>query len=165
MITNDQFETLFNDLFLASEHTKLINGVRIGASEPLYTPAQGQDPAQIIYAHGFITSAFHEVAHWCYAGVDRRQRIDYGYWYAGEYRDQSAQDDFERVELVPQAYEYLLCQAAQHPFQVSLDNFNHEVMLDRDGFEARVKSMAANKQKTGLSPRLNLLLNALQPIN
>ena len=156
-----KFENIFHDLFLKTENTILVNGLANGYSEPIYLPAHNGSPAQIVYANGFVTSALHEVAHWCHAGFERRQQVDYGYWYAGDERTQLEQAKFEQVELVPQAYEYLLSQAVGLNFSPSLDNFNVEITLDRELFFEKIKYTAKAKYITGLSPRLNLLLNEL----
>ena len=161
MITNIEFEKLFNCLFHKSENTVLINGLGVGESEPIYVPANHSEPAKIIYAHGFLSSALHEVAHWCYAGPERRKQVDYGYWYAGEQRSQQEQHLFEQVELVPQAYEYVLSRACGLEFKVSLDNFNPDVKLDREGFNKKVLLTAQQKKLEGLSARLQMILHAL----
>ncbi len=67
----------FNDTFLASHHTAM----RGGAAEPLYLPAVGATPAQIVFTYDYPASALHEAAHWCLAGEQRRTQRDYGYWY------------------------------------------------------------------------------------
>lgn len=157
----ETFQTIFNTLFFKSLNTRLVNGLDIGVEEPVYLPATSSAPAQIIFAHGFLSSALHEVAHWCYAGPERRQLPDYGYWYAGDNRTAVQQEAFEQVELIPQAYELLLSRACGHEFKVSLDNFNHQVPLDRDGFFEKVQHMAALKLKLGVSHRLQMLLAAL----
>ena len=164
MISVSQFKRLFNDLFLEAENTLLVDGAAIGELEPVYRPATDTSPAQIIFAHGFLTSALHETAHWCYAGPQRRQLEDYGYWYAGDDRDAQQQRDFEQVEVIPQAYELLLSEACGVSFQVSLDNFNPAVELDRDAFTLKVKAMAEEKVKKGLSLRLLVLLNACKKV-
>ena len=48
--------------------------------------------------------------HWCLAGTRRRQRVDYGYWYAPEGRDEAQQAAFFAVEAAPQALESLFCE-------------------------------------------------------
>lgn len=156
-----KFEKIFNDLFLQSLKTQLVNGLDIGITEPLYTPVTASSHARIIYAHGFLSSALHEVAHWCYAGRERRLLEDYGYWYAGEMRNQQEQNAFEQVELIPQTYELILSEACGLDFQVSLDNFNPKVQLDREAFYQQVISMAQQKKNNGLPDRLQLLVDAL----
>jgi elongation factor P hydroxylase len=161
MITNIEFELLFNALFFKSDNTLLVNGLDVGELEPLFLPAMGDTPARIIYAHGFLSSALHEVAHWCFAGAERRKLVDYGYWYSGDERDQKEQHLFEQVELVPQAYESLLSESCGLQFKVSLDNFNPAVALDREQFTQKVLETAQYKLKYGASPRLQRLLKAL----
>lgn len=160
-LTLHEFETIFHQLFFASENTQLVNGMLVGANEPLYTPASNCSPAKIIYANGFLQSALHETAHWCHAGLNRRQKIDYGYWYVGDSRNQQQQVNFEKVELIPQAYELLLSQACGIEFQVSLDNFNSDVFLDRDGFFQKVILAAEQALLNGLPQRLNRLYHEI----
>ena len=156
-----EFEAVFHGLFRKSENTELVNGLLSGKNEPLYIPADRTTPAKIVYANGFLQSALHETAHWCHAGVQRRQMIDYGYWYVGDSRDQEQQNHFEKVELIPQAYELLLSQVCGVEFQVSLDNFNPNVVLNREHFTDQVQQMASQKLNEDMSPRLRLLLQHL----
>ena len=163
-ITADQLVEIFNQLFRDSENTVLVDGQKIGELEPLYVPATETEPAKIIFAHGFVTSACHEIAHWCYAGKARRKLVDYGYWYAGDDRNQEQQDTFEKVEVIPQAYELILSKACGIPFKVSLDNFNPDVQLDRDAFTKKVEAMAEKKEREGMSERLRVLVKAVSTL-
>lgn len=104
--------------------------------EPEYLPANDQQPAQILFAHGFFASALHEISHWCIAGAERRRLPDLGYWYAPDGRNREQQQLFEQVEVKPQALEWLLTVACDRKFRVSLDNLNGdagngEVFKDR----------------------------------
>ncbi len=113
-----RLETLFNRCFATTCRTVLCGG----ADEPLYTPASAQGPARISYREDFVSSALHEVAHWCIAGRTRRRRVDYGYWYAPDGRSRAQQVAFERVEARPQALEWVFAQSCAAPFSLSLDN-------------------------------------------
>ena len=95
-----------------------------GGEEPLYLPSSDPDraPHRIVYREDYFASALHEVAHWCLAGVARRDREDYGYWYAPDGRDAQAQVEFERVEARPQALEWIFSDACGFPFELSADN-------------------------------------------
>lgn len=110
---------LFNDLFAGDLNTRLIGG----ALEPLYQPS---DPLcsfhRIFFTRDYFASALHEVAHWCVAGPARRLRVDYGYWYEPDGRSAEQQSLFERVEVKPQALEWIFAKAAGQPFRVSADN-------------------------------------------
>ncbi len=53
----------------------------------------------------FYASALHEIAHWCIAGENRCQQVDYGYWYEPNGRSEERQFEFEKVEVKPQALE------------------------------------------------------------
>lgn len=80
---------------------------------------------------------------------------------AGDDRNQELQDTFEKVEVIPQAYELILSKACGIPFKVSLDNFNPDVQLDRDAFTKKVEAMAEKKEREGMSERLRLLVEAV----
>lgn len=106
-----------------------------GASEPLYRPGE---PAVIYFRDDYVSSALHEIAHWCIAGPARRQQEDYGYWYSGN-RDETEQRAFECAESRPQALEWIMSEAAGIQFRVSFDNFD-ELTLDIDGFRNKVRA-------------------------
>lgn len=110
---------LFNGLFQARYNTVLV----AGDGEPEYLPAGSHQPHhRIVFAHGFFASALHEIGHWCVAGPERRLKEDYGYWYKPDGRTAEEQAEFERVEVRPQAYEWIFATAAGHPFHFSADN-------------------------------------------
>jgi len=114
-----QLVQLFNQTFVATQATCLLSG----GDEPVYQPAS--DPGElhrIIFTRDYFASALHEVAHWCLAGPERRRQLDYGYWYAPDGRSASQQIEFERVEIKPQALEWLFSEAAGWRFRVSADN-------------------------------------------
>lgn len=114
---------LFNQCFEKSHNTRLI----CGEEEPIYLPADETcDYHRVAFAHGFFSSALHECAHWLLAGQARRQQVDYGYWYMPDGRTAEQQLEFQRVEIKPQALEWILSLAARHPFHFSSDNLNGE---------------------------------------
>ncbi|MFN2287749.1 MAG: elongation factor P hydroxylase [Chromatocurvus sp.] len=117
-----RLESLFNRCFARSCHTVL----RGGADEPVYTPAADGVPARIAYREDFVSSALHEVAHWCIAGKARLQQVDYGYWYAPDGRSPEEQLAFERAEARPQALEWLFAQSCGVAFSLSFDNLSGE---------------------------------------
>ena len=125
----EQICDTFNRCF-AQSHTKLVGG----ACEPFYEP--GTREARVYFREDYASSALHEIAHWCIAGADRRQKHDYGYWYSDE-RDLEQQRRFETVEVKPQALEWIFSEAAGLDFRVSCDNFD-ESTLDKSGFSAGV---------------------------
>lgn len=101
--------TIFNDTFLDQFNTKL----ELGGDEPIYLPADDEHPHhRIIFARGFYASALHEISHWCVAGPERRLLEDFGYWYEPDGRTAEVQAEFEKVEVRPQAYEWILAQSA-----------------------------------------------------
>ncbi|WP_367606621.1 elongation factor P hydroxylase [Legionella sp. W05-934-2] len=112
---------IFHACFFKSHNTKLVRG----GSEPIYLPADNQRPYHAIYfAHGYFSSALHEVSHWLIAGDKRRQLEDFGYWYVPDGRSESEQTLFEQVEAKPQALEWILSRACGYRFQISVDNLN-----------------------------------------
>ena len=124
---------LFEQTFYARHNTLLVKG----DDEPIYLPASEQCSFhQIVFAHGYFSSALHEVAHWCLAGPARRLLEDFGYWYLPDGRSAEQQKSFEQVEIKPQAIEWAFCVAANKKFHVSADNLN--------GAEADTVSFKAN---------------------
>lgn len=97
--------------------------LRGGGEEPLYLPASAADDwACIRFTRDYFSSALHEIAHWCVAGEARRKQVDYGYWYAPDGRNEEQQKRFEKVEVVPQALEWIFSVASGTKFRISSDN-------------------------------------------
>ncbi len=109
---------LFEHCFFAEFNTRLEGGV----DEPLYMPVMPDYPARIFFTRDYFASALHEVAHWCVAGAARRLLPDYGYWYAPDGRSTEQQVEFEKVEVKPQALEWIFSAACDARFRVSADN-------------------------------------------
>lgn len=113
--------TLFNQCFESSLRTRLVPG----AEEPLYQPAQDASDVHRIYStRDYFASALHEISHWCIAGEARRLLVDFGYWYEPDGRDAEQQAEFERVEVKPQALEWLFSRCCGFPFKLSVDNLH-----------------------------------------
>ena len=140
------------DRCFARFHTTLVGG----ASEPLYEP--NPNKARIYFREDYASSALHEAAHWCIAGADRRQKLDYGYWYVGE-RGLGDQRNFEAVEVKPQGLEWIFSVAAGVNFRVSCDNFD-QTMVDERAFSARVQ-FEAFSWLSGLPPRAEQFVRSL----
>lgn len=150
--------TLFNTLFRNSLGTMLVKG----SGEPEYLPADGEgNCARIIFAHGFFASALHEISHWCIAGAERRQQVDYGYWYCPDGRSVAQQQAFEQVEVKPQALEWLFTIACGRRFHISVDNLDGGGAVDADGFRQRVQQQARRYLDRGLPQRAARFLDAL----
>lgn len=114
----DEIITLFNDLYGARENTWLTRA----EDDPCYLPGRGGQPRNLIcFAHGFYTSALHEIAHWLLAGPDRRRLVDYGYWYQPGERSDAVRSRFFAVEKNNQSLEWFLTVAAGIRFFVSVD--------------------------------------------
>ena len=148
---------LFADCFAEKYNTRLVKG----RDEPIYLPAHAGCPYHaVVFAHGYFSSALHECAHWLLAGTTRRQMIDYGYWYAPDGRDAEQQREFQRVEVKPQALEWLLSLAAGYPFQFSHDNLHGE-RIDNQPFETAVRVQRLHYQQHGLPARAKRFQAAL----
>ena len=159
-VTCHRLEQLFNQLFLETENTCLIGG----ADEPLYLPADSDHAHhRLFYREDYLSSAFHEIAHWCIAGKQRRQQLDFGYWYNPDGRSATQQRQFEQVEIKPQAVEWHLSVAAGHRFHLSADNLNGEDGAS-DNFANAVCQQAQEYCQTGLPPRAQLLVERLQEL-
>ncbi len=151
----DDLIRLFNNLFSEAYRCHLVRG----GDEPLYQPATGKgDYHQLQFAHGYFASALHEIAHWCIAGAQRREQVDFGYWYH-PYRDAALQAEFEAAEVVPQALEWILSDAAGFRYRPSLDNL--ELRPDPGPFLQRVQGAKAQMLTDGLPERAARFSRAL----
>jgi elongation factor P hydroxylase len=148
---------LFEQVFFAQFNTRLIKG----GDEPLYSPAdENSTYHQIIFAHGYYASAFHEIAHWCHAGEKRRLIEDFGYWYIPDGRNEKQQNKFEQVEVIPQAIEWAFNVAAQKKYHTSADNLNG-YQGDTDGFKKKVYQQVLVFLEQGFPPRAQQFIEAL----
>lgn len=151
--------TIFDGCFAEQFNTRLIKG----DDEPIYLPQDEEaDYNRIVFAHGYYASAMHEISHWCIAGPERRKQVDFGYWYCPDGRDAKTQQDFENMEVKPQAIEWMLCVAAGFPFNVSCDNLSGDVEPDRIAFQRRVHARVMHLLENGISARPAKLIAALQ---
>ncbi|MFT4060364.1 MAG: elongation factor P hydroxylase [Legionella sp.] len=149
--------TIFHACFGAEYNTRLVKG----DNEPLYLPADEQQNYHAIYfAHGFFSSALHECAHWLIAGEERRKLIDFGYWYAPDGRTAEQQALFQRVEVKPQALEWILSKAAGYRFRVSSDNLDGDEG-DTNAFKQAIYEQVIHYCTFGLSVRAKKLRDAL----
>ena len=128
----------------------------------MYLPANTQCAYhQIVFAHGYFSSALHEIAHWCIAGKARRELEDYGYWYCPDGRDAQQQSQFEQVEIKPQSLEWAMTIAANRRFQVSTDNLNG-AEPDRAGFQRSVRQQLVTYIQQGFPQRAGQFITALR---
>jgi elongation factor P hydroxylase len=152
-----QLVTIFDRCFARTERTCLVGG----AAEPLYRPAPTEQALhRIEFSHDYFASALHEVAHWCVAGPERRLQEDYGYWYAPDGRTGAQQAEFERVEVRPQALEWLFSVAAGAPFRVSADNLA-QGLGPSEAFKEAVHTEVVRLCQDGVSPRVARFCQAL----
>lgn len=155
-----QYQDLINlfEISFADEYnTKLVKG----EDEPVYLPANAQCPYHALYfAHGFFSSALHECAHWLIAGEERRKRVDFGYWYMPDGRNEEQQALFNCVEVKPQALEWILSKACGYKFHISIDNLNG-AQSDTALFKQSVYDQAIYYCTQGLSQRAKKFRDAL----
>lgn len=148
---------IFNDCFLAKYNTILVKGL----DEPIYLPADEKRPHhELHFAHGFFSSALHESSHWFIAGEERRRLVDFGYWYVPDGRTGEQQALFQIVEVKPQAIEWILSKAANHRFQISVDNLNGEA-TDSESFKDAVYQQVKVYCEKGLPARAKTFFLAL----
>jgi hypothetical protein len=148
---------LFDQCFGERYNTYLV----AGGDEPVYLPADRKNPSsRVVFAHGFFSSALHEVAHWCLAGKERRRQVDYGYWYAADGRDAQQQQAFESVEVKPQALEWILSKSCQHRFKLSVDNLSGEA-TDPRPFKQAVHQQVLLYCQRGLPQRAEIFRRSL----
>ena len=148
---------IFNDSFSSRYNIRLEGG----ANEPIYFPSSSDCKTnRLIFRKNYISSALHEVAHWCLAGDERRKMIDYGYWYNSDGRSSIAQKKFEEVEVKPQALEWIFSVASNNIFHVSFDNLDS----DRESswyFSKSISDQAHTWCIKSLPNRALLFVNAL----
>ncbi|KER03760.1 elongation factor P hydroxylase [Photorhabdus temperata] len=150
---------IFNRCFGDEYNTRLVKG----DNEPVYLPADEDVPYnQIVFAHGFYASALHEIAHWCIAGEKRRERVDFGYWYCPDGRDAQTQSEFEKVEIKPQALDWIFCTAAGFPFNISCDNLDGDFEPDRLAFQRKVHEQIMDYLAQGIPARAECFIQGLQ---
>ena len=155
-----RLERVFEKCFAGAFHTRLIGG----AEEPLYQPAKiPSDYHALYYRSDYFASALHEVAHWCIAGAERRQQLDFGYWYAPDGRSVEEQHAFEFSECKPQALEWFFSQACGYRFRVSADNLGRaaDAMPDTAVFQTSVLDQALCWQRGGLPERADRFFDSL----
>ena len=151
-------ESLFRDCFFEAYKTTLQGGY----SEPLYLPAgEGLAECQIRYREDYFSSALHEIAHWCIAGDNRRKQIDFAYWYETDGRTPTQQAAFEKVEVKPQALEWLFSTAAGIPFKLSRDNLEGGAVAQNTDFASAVYQQVLSYISRGLVGRSALFVAAL----
>lgn len=148
---------IFNQCFEQEYNTRLVKG----GEEPLYVPANENCPYHAIYfARGFYSSALHEIAHWLVAGKERRKLEDFGYWYEPDGRSEEKQREFEKVEIKPQAIEWILATAAGFRYFASADNLNGHAG-DTQPFKLAVYEQVKTYAEKGLPKRAEKLRQAL----
>jgi len=155
--TPETLVNLFNQIFIPSYNTQLI----CCEEEPIYRPADEQHPHhRIIFAHGFFASALHEISHWCVAGKKRRLLEDFGYWYEPDGRSEERQSEFEKVEVKPQALEWIFSKSADFEFHFSADNISLNNQ-PTEAFKQAVYQQVQHYLKNGLPTRAKIWSDSL----
>ena len=95
-MNSETISDLFNSTFEKKYRVRLVGG----AAEPIYLPPTNKKTGAICFREDFVSSALHEVAHWCLAGRDRRKMVDFGYEYISPPRDEIAQKIFFQAETL-----------------------------------------------------------------
>ncbi|SHG13230.1 hypothetical protein SAMN04487965_3362 [Microbulbifer donghaiensis] len=141
--------------------------LRGGFDEPYYRPATEGRPAheelryhRVEFTRDYAASALHEAAHWCVAGAARRQLPDYGYWYAPDGRSEEQQAEFERVEVKPQALEWIFARASGLRFRVSADNLESG-LGPSDSFKRAIWQQVRDNCRQGVNERAATFARAL----
>ncbi len=148
---------LFNLTFSQTHNTRLV----CCEPEPIYRPADNEFSFnRIVFAHGFFASALHEIAHWCVAGKERRKLEDFGYWYEPDGRSAERQTEFEKVEVKPQALEWIFSQSANFTFHFSADNLEGDAKPS-DEFMQNVHQQVQTYLTKGLPNDAKIWSNAL----
>jgi elongation factor P hydroxylase len=155
-MNDDALIDCFHSCFFLEYHTCL----RGGFDEPLYVPCRGEKPAEIRFRRDYVSSALHEVAHWCIAGKKRRLLQDFGYWYEPDGRNPQQQQAFVQVEAKPQAIEWWFHQAIGRRFHLSFDNLSGE-SIDPMPFAQAVVAQALDYSVNGLPLRADKYVVAL----
>ena len=119
-MNSETISDLFDSTFEKKYRVRLIGG----AVEPIYLPPTNKKTGAICFREDFVSSALHEVAHWCIAGRDRRKMVDFGYEYISPPRDEVAQIIFFQAETRVQGLERLFSEVLGVSFSVSLDNLD-----------------------------------------
>lgn len=148
---------LFNQTFFDTHNTRLV----CCEPEPIYRPVDNECAFnRIVFAHGFFASALHEIAHWCVAGKERRKLEDFGYWYEPDGRSTERQAEFEKVEVKPQALEWIFSQSANFTFHFSADNLEGDAKPSKE-FMQNVYHQVQVYLTNGLPNDAKLWSNAL----
>ncbi len=113
-----QIEGCFNACFSEKFQVSMVGG----GKEPIYLPGDSATLACLVYREDYPSSALHEAAHWCIAGLGRRRQIDFGYTYSPPPRTPKAQQNFFELEERVQALEWIFSDAACVDFHASADN-------------------------------------------
>ena len=158
---------LFDQLFGRQLNTRLLGG----AEEPIYIPAglRTEEPGisaveeyhRLYFRHDYLSSALHESAHWCIAGTQRREQLDFGYWYSPDGRSAQQQQLFEQAEVKPQSLEWMFSVACGQRFRVSADNLASDQGASSAFSLAIIEQVQSWCTGSNLPARGRLLIEAL----
>ena len=153
-----RISTIFDQEFGLTTNTTLLGG----ADEPVYFPADGKhDHNRLVYRQDYLSSALHEIAHWCIAGPERRKLEDFGYWYNPDGRTEEQQRIFEAAEVKPQALEWIFSVSCGQDFRLSVDNLEGDSSVNCSFAQAVVDQARLWCEMGGLPPRGEQFLSRL----
>lgn len=153
-----RISTIFDQEFGLTTNTKLLGG----ADEPVYLPAGGEHSSnRLFFREDYLSSALHEIAHWCIAGQERRKLEDFGYWYKPDGRTEEQQRIFEAAEVKPQALEWMFSVACGQVFRLSVDNLEGDSSVNHHFAQAVVDQSILWCVKGNLPPRGEQFLSRL----
>lgn len=155
---------IFNQTFFNEYNVKL----EFGGDDPIYLPqfleengVECDRPYNVIrFAKGFYSSGLHEISHWLVAGLARHKLEDFGYWYEPDGRSAERQREFEKVEIKPQAIEWILATAANFRYFASADNLTGKAG-DNSEFKQNVYNQVKHYAENGLPKRAEQLRHEL----
>jgi len=146
-----QIEGCFNACFSKRYLVFMVGG----AEEPIYIPGDSASLASLGYREDFASSALHEAAHWCIAGLGRRRQIDFGYDYSPPPRTVKEQQKFFELEERVQALEWIFSDAACIDFHASADNlevgtgyFQERLVATKDSLLAWIEDISDSRART-----------------
>ncbi len=157
LVTHAELINLFNEQFKVSEHTILVET----ENDPLYLPIDAScEFNRIFCTKNSFASIFHEIAHWCIAGLARRKLVDYGYWCKLEDRSPEEQQLHRNYEKKTQAIEWIFSVAANTKFLIIPDNAPHSFEASEE-YKQGIYTMTMHYLDQGLPPRAEIFKNSL----
>ncbi|XPE56836.1 elongation factor P hydroxylase [Shigella flexneri] len=106
----------------------------------------------LVFAHGFLASALHEIFTRVSPVKQKREQVDFGYWYCPDGRDAETKGQFEDVEVKPQAFDCVVARGGG--FRSTLAATTWKVTLNRTiVFQRRVHAQVMTYLTRGIPSR------------